>query len=330
MPIHFLWGDEDFLIERRALEIKNKILGDNVNELNYKAVDNPSFSLFSELIRTNAMMFGDVVIQIKCSKYFLETKNKEKLDEKQTKELTDGLAGLSDRVHLILICPTPRGEKKKPNSRKKLYKELVKLTKPEEFPSYRSYEEYKLIPIVKKLASDLNLKINNTEASLIIQTTGSSLRDISNHLEKIKLYLHPETLITKQAIEETTTNSVDIFNLVDLILAKDYANSLNLISTLLQKEHYLPTLAFIQATFSNLLKIKLYSKLMSTYDIAVKLNQNEFVVKKNIEKLAKVSIDELVRLKINLADIEYKLKTGVIKDPILAYELALTGDKIYE
>ena len=83
MPIHFLWGDEDFLIERSINKLKKEILGDDVNELNYRAVDNPNFSLFSELIRTNAMMFGDIVVQIKCQKYFLETKTKEKLDDKQ-------------------------------------------------------------------------------------------------------------------------------------------------------------------------------------------------------------------------------------------------------
>ena len=177
MPVYFLWGDEDYLIEKRSKEIKNKVLGNDVNELNYRYVDNPPFSLFSELLRTNAMMFGDVVVQIKCPKYFLETKSKEKLDEKQVKVLTDALSDISERVHIILICPTPRGEKKKPDSRKKLYKELIKITKPEEFPSYRSYEDYKLIPVIKKMASELSLKINNPEASLIIQTTGSSLRE---------------------------------------------------------------------------------------------------------------------------------------------------------
>lgn len=328
MPVYFLWGDEDFLIEKRTLEIKKKALGEDINELNFRSVDNPSFALFSELLRTNPMMFGNTVIQIKCPKYFLESKNKEKLDEKQTKELTEALSNVSDMIHIILICPTPRGEKKKPDSRKKLYKELVKITKPEEFPSYKSYEEYKLIPVIKKLAKELSLKINDSESSLIVQTTGTSLRDISNHLEKIKLYIHPNDVITKKAVEETTTNTVDIYNLVDLILAKDYASSLNLISNLLQKEHYLLSLAFIQTVFSNLLKIKLYSKLLSSYDIAIKLNMNEYIVKKNMEKLSPVSLDELIRLKINLTEVEYKLKTGTIKDPILAYELAFIEDKV--
>ena len=328
MPIHFFWGDEDYLIEVATNKIKKEILGDDINELNYRSIDNPPFSLFSELLRTNAMMFGDIVVQIKCPKYFLESKNKEKLDDKQTQELIQALNNVSDRVHFILICPTPRGEKKKPDSRKKLYKEIQKIAKIEEFPSYRSYEEYKLIPIIKKMASELKLTINQNEASLLIQTVGSSLRDISVQLEKLKLYAHPETVITQKMINEVVSANSDIFALVDLVLQKDWVNALNLISEILHKEHYLPSLAFIQTTFTNLLKTKIYSKSLSSYELAMKLNQNEFVVKKNIEKINAVSVDELIRIKINLSEVEYMLKTGTIKDPILAYEMAFIKERI--
>lgn len=328
MPIHFLWGDEDYLIEKAVNKLKKEILGMDVNELNYRAVDNPNFQTFSELIRTNAMMFGDVVIQIKCQKYFLETKSKEKLDDKQVAELVNGLNNVSDRVHLILICPTPRGEKKKPDSRKKLYKELVKLTKPEEFPSYRSYEEYKLIPIIKKMASEIELKINDSEASLLIQTVGSSLRDISVQLEKLKLYAHPQNVVTSQMVKDVVSSNTDIFSLVDLILAKNWTSAINLLNEILQKEHFLPSLAFLQTSITNMLKIKLYAGSMSTFDLAIKLNQNEFVLKKNIEKLTLVSLDDLVNLKINLAVAEYNLKSGIIKDPLTAYELAFFGGKL--
>ena len=328
MPIHFLWGDEDFLIERSINKLKKEILGDNVNELNYRAVDNPNFSLFSELIRTNAMMFGDVVIQIKCQKYFLETKTKEKLDDKQTAELITALNNVSDRVHLILVCPTPRGEKKKPDSRKKLYKEIMKLTKPEEFPSYRSYEEYKLIPIIKKMASEIGLKIGEAESSLLIQTVGSSLRDISVQLEKLKLYAHPKDTVTAEMVKEVVSSNTDIFSLVDLIVDKNWTSAMKLIDEILQKEHFLPSLAFLQTAITNLLKIKLYANSMSSFDLAIKLNQNEYVVKKNIEKVAKISLEELTRLKINLCLAEYNLKTGVIREPMNAYQMAFLGDDL--
>lgn len=322
MPIQFFWGDEDYLIEKETDEIKKQVLGEDINELNYRKVDNPSFSLFSELIRTNAMMFGDIVLVVKCPKYFLESKQKEKLDEKQTKELIEGLNNVSQRVHLILICPTPRGEKKKPDSRKKLYKEILKLTKPKEFPSYKSYEEYKLIPVIKKMAQNFELNINNPEISLLIQTTGTSLRDISSQLEKLKLLAYPEKSVTKKMIEEIVCANCDIFLVSDLILNKKYIEALKLISDILQKEHFLPTLAFLQTSFTNLLKLKVYSKKMSSYDLAVKLNQNEYVVKKNLEKILKIPIEELVRLKINLTKAQYNLQTGVLKDPICALELA--------
>ena len=326
MPIDFLWGDEDYLIEKAVNKIKNEVLKGDVNELNYRLVDNPSFSLFSELLRTNAMMFGDIVVVIKCQKYFLESKSKEKLDDKQNQELVSALNNISDRVHFVLVCPTPRGDKKKPDSRKKLYKEILKLTKPQEFPSYKSYEEYKLIPIVKKMATELELKINQDEASLLVQTVGTSLRGISVQLEKLKLYAYPDNIITSEMIKNVVSVNCDIFNLVDLILEKKYTDALSLIFDITQKEHYLVSLAFIQTVFANLLKIKIYSKMMSTFDLAVKLNQSEFIVKKNIQKLSKVSLDELIRLKINLSDAEYKLKTGTLKDPLCAYEMAFVGD----
>lgn len=326
MPLDFLWGDEDFLIENAINKIKKETLGDDINELNYRAVDNPPFSLFCELLRTNAMMFGNSVILIKCQKYFLETKQKAKLDDKQTAELISALNNLSDRVHFILVCPTPRGEKKKPDSRKKLYKEVLKLTKPQEFQSFRNYEEYKIIPIIKRMASDLKLKIGQSEASFLIQTTGASLRDLSNQLEKLKLVAHPSDTITLDMIKQVANSNADIFNLVDLILEKNYVNALNLISDILQKEHFLPSFAFIQTSITNLVKIKLYSASLSSFELAQKLNQNEFVVKKNLEKVSKINLEDLIRLKVNLETAEFNLKTGVLKDPLTAYELAFLED----
>ncbi len=320
MPIQFLWGDEDYLIEREIKKIKKEILGDVVNDLNYRVVDNPSFSLFSELIRTNAMMFGDVVLLIKCPKYFLETKNKEILDEKQNIELIDGLQNVSDRVHLVLICPTPRGEGKKPDARKKLYKELVKIATVKEFQSYKNYEEYKLIPIVQKMAQEIELKINQAEISSLIQTVGASLRDLSNQLEKLKLYAYPNNFVTSDMIEKVVCSNTDIFSLVDLILQKKYTKALEELSEILQKEHYLPSLAFIQTTFTNLIKLKIYSKLYSSYDLSIKLNKNKFRIEKELEKIQNISLEELVCLKVNLTNAEYQLKTGVLKDPLLAYE----------
>lgn len=328
MPIDFFWGDEDYLIEVAVNKIKKEILGDDINPLNYRSIDNPSFSLFSETLRTTAMMFGDIVIQIKCPKYFLSAKGEAKLDDKQVLELVSGFQNISEKVHIILVCPIPRGEKKKPDSRKKLYKELVKITKPQEFQSFKNYEEYKIIPILSKIASQKDLKLGQNEASFLIQTTGSSLRDLEGQLEKLKLYSYPSNVISIDMIKEVAVNNADIMTVVDLVLNGNIIGAINLIHEVLQKEHYLPSLALIQTMFSNLLKTKLYSDKMSSFEIASKLNQNEYIVKLNLQKLSKISIEKLIKYKINLENSEYKLKSGIIKDPILAYELAFGEDDI--
>ena len=341
MPVQFLWGDEDYLIENHIAKIKHEVLKGDVNELNYRVVDSPSFPLFSELLRTNPMMFGDIVIVIKCQKYFLtqkkkadadkENEAKKELEEKQVTELIEALKNVSDKVHIILVCQTPRGEKKKPDSRKKLYKELQKITKPIEFPSYRNYEDYKLIPIIKKIADELDLKIGNQECSFLIQTTGSELRLLHSQLEKLKLYSHPKNIVTKQMIETITTSVTDVFSIVDYILKKDYAEAIKLISDVIEKEYYAISFALIQSTISNLLKTKILSQSRRTsYEIATKTGQNEFVVKMNIEKLRNVQLDDLIRLKINLTNVEYMLRSGTITNVLAGYEMAFLSDNLGE
>ena len=331
MPLHFLWGDEDFLIERHIEKLKQEILKGEINELNFKKVASPSFPLFSELIRTNSMMFGDTVVVIECQNYFLSSKNKKELDDKQTTELINAFQNIPDTVHIVLVCLTPRGEKKKPDSRKKLYKEILKLTKPIEFPSYKNYEEYKLIPIIKKIAQELKIQIHDKECSLLIQTTGSELRNLYSQLEKLKLYAYPETKITSKMIENITTNTTDVFSILDFVLKKDYVSALNLISQVLQKEHYLPSFALLQTMVNNLLKTKILALSdYSSFDIASKTKQNEFVVKKNLEKIQNISLNELTRLKINLATVDYLLKNGTIKEPELGYEIAFLSENLGE
>lgn len=331
MPLHFFFGNEDFLIEKEINKLKKEILQGNVNELNYRSVDNPSFSLFSELLRTNAMMFGDLVILIKCQKYFLETKGKITLDEKQTKELMSAFNNISDRVHIILLCPTPKGEDKKPDSRKKLYKELIKIAPPQEFKQFKSYEEGKIIPIIKKLAKELDIEIDNSNCSLLIQISGTSIRDLYNQLEKLKLYSYPNKTIETKTIKELALSTTDVFEIADLVIKKDYEKALSLISDVLQKEHYLPLLALLQTNFSNFLKLKIYSKTLNSFELMTKLKyRSDFIMKKILGKIKDVPEHELLRLKLNLTEAEFKLKTGEIKDPITAFSLAFLENRAGE
>lgn len=318
MPLYFFWGEEDYLIEKEVKALKNKVLGDNFDALNFRVLDNPDFMTFDEALRSSPMFFGNIFYVIKCDKYFLESKSKIKIDDKQTAMLCESLEHVADGVCVVLLCQTPRGEKKKPDSRKKIYKTVAKVAQIKEFPAYRAYEDYKIAPIIKNLAKEKDVTISNDVISLLIQYCGASIRNLDMQLEKLKISCYPKKEITSELVKEACFAGDDIFLLPDLILKKDFTSALEQITKMLEKSHYLEILAFLQTSFTNLLKTKIFSKSLSSFDISRKTGQNEFVVKKNIEKLRNVNLDELLRIKLNLTDAEYLLKSGQI-EPISAF-----------
>lgn len=323
MPVYLFWGDEDFTLENEIKDIKEKVLkisdGNEVSPLNYRCLDNPDFKTLIDAFRSQPMMFGDIVYKIRADKYFLETTKKFKLDDKQTDEVIKALELISDRVHIILTCLVDKGDRKKPDSRKKLFKAVQKAGLIKEFASFKAYEEYKILPVLKTMVQKAGLKGDTAVLTSIIRQTGPSLRDLNAALDKIKLLIHPNNLITQDVAEKLGGESQNIFLISDLILEKKFDKALFEISNMLNKSHYLEILAFLQSSFSKLLITKVYSNTISSFDIARKTGQNEFVVKKSLEKLRNISTNELIDIKQNLTQAEYEIKSG-IKEPLLAFE----------
>jgi len=326
MPLYLFWGEEDFNIELELNRLKSDILGDELGALNYKTLDNPPFHVLSEALRATPMMFGQVLYVIKAEKYFLESTKKFTLDDNQIDELIEGFEALSPSVNIVFLCHIARGERKKPDSRKKLYKGLAKFGEIKEFEAFKPYEDYKISPWLKAHAQKKGLQLSNDIALKLIHTTGASLRDLDVQLEKLKLLAYPSATVTAKMVDEIASVNQDIFSLCDLILEKKYEVALDEISNLLEKTHFLEILAFLQTSFLKLLQTKLYGTKMNGLELAKKLGQHEFVVKKNLQKLARVELIELVRLKQNLTNSEFMVKTGAISDPLLAFQLAFTGD----
>ena len=315
MPLSFFWGEEDFLIEKEINSIKKQVLGENLSELNYKLVDNPDFATFVFLLRTQPMMFGESVYVIKCEKYFLKGGKKAKLDDKQIQEIIDAIELVSDKVHIILTCQILRGEKEKPDSRTKLFKAIQKNATVKEFQAFKAYEEYKIIPVLKNMLKDYGLKADNSALEELTRRVGPYLRDLNSALDKISLYVYPKNIVDKKTVENLYSTGVNIFSLVDLILENNYEKVMAQINSMLLKSHYLEILAFLQSGFSKILMTKIYSKSMSSFDIARKTGQNEYAVKMSLNKIKNIDIKTLIKLKQNLTNSEYEIKTGE-KEPL--------------
>ena len=133
MPLYLFWGDEEFDIELKIKQLKKTVLKNNISPLNFKKTDNPAFNVLDEALRTQGMLFGDVLHVINMEKYLLNSTEKNELSDSELSCFETSLANLNPNFHIVFVCKIPLGEKKKPDSRKKIYKIISKYAQIEQF-----------------------------------------------------------------------------------------------------------------------------------------------------------------------------------------------------
>ena len=116
MAVYFFYGDEEYNIEQEIFKLK-KGLDKNFLEMSFKTFDNPKFPDLVAILRTQPMMFGKMLVIIKCNDYFTKT-----FDDKEMKQIEEALEDNNDNLDIVFVAELPRNEGKKLDSRKKLFK----------------------------------------------------------------------------------------------------------------------------------------------------------------------------------------------------------------
>ena len=320
MAVFLFYGQEEYLMEKEIKKLKNELLDASFMSMSYKIFDNPDFNTLMDCVQSSPLMFGNTLTIINIEKYLIG--NKMSLDDKQIDSVNYALSNLSDNVNIIFVCKISRDESKKPDSRKKLYKTLSKYSQVREFAQYRSYDK-QLQSEILKMAKEKDLTISSDNVSFLIEQLGVNLTLIDSELEKLKIAIYPNKSINQDAIKKYCTSSEDVFILADLIIQGNKNEILKQYDLLTEKRHPLEIFSVLQSNFQRFVFVKNYEKKMSTKDIASKLKLHEFVVMKMQEKLRKISLDKLLKIRENLINAEYKLKTGQSASGEILLELTL-------
>ena len=320
MAVFLFHGQEEFLMEKEIKKLKGELLDSSFMSMAYKVFDNPPFQTLLECIQSAPLMFGNTLSLISVEKYLVG--NKLSLDDKQIESLDFALSNISPSVNIIFVCKIPRDEAKKPDSRKKIFKTLSKYSQVREFAQYKNYDK-QLPSEIQKMAKDKELTINTEAITTLIEQLGVNLTLLDSELEKLKVAIYPKKAVDVASIKKYCTSSDDIFSLSDAIIAGNKNDVLKQYNLLAEKKHYLEIFAFLQSSFQKLLIVKSYEKKMSPAEIGLKLKMHEFVVKKTQEKLRKTSLEQLVKIRENLINVEYKIKTGQTVAPEAAIEMVL-------
>lgn len=318
MSIYFFYGDEDYNIELEIKKLKKKLLDKNFAAMNFKTANNPNFPDLVALLRTQPMMFGNQIIVINCENYFSKT-----FEDNQLEEISKALEDNIDSLCIIFIAVLPRNEGKKVDSRKKIYKILTKFAQTQEFPTFRTYKIEDISNWINKEAKKLEITLERDAALALIEQVGNNLRELAQELEKLKLLAYPQNVITKKMVKEICISNEDLFGFADFLLKNDKGHALLEFQKLLDKKHPLEILTALQTMLRKWILIKSKSTEMSLFEISKLTGQHEFVVKTTLEKMKGTPLKDLVNLKQNLLEAEYKIKSGQSINHISELECAL-------
>ena len=309
-------------MEAELNKLKNKLVDKAFLSTNYRVYDNPKFPELMDILRTPSLMFGSILAVINCEKYFFDTKGKINFDDKELKQIEETVQAVADTLNIVFVCKIERESSKKIDTRRKLYKILAKNTTMTEFPEWKTYS--KELPVwIQKQAKQKDLIMASDVTQFLIDRLGTNLRVINSELDKLKLAIYPTKAVKKEDIQNICTSSEDIFVLTDYILKGEKDKALLEFKKLCTNKHYLEILAVLQTNFAKMASIKVDSVSKSPMEIAAKNHLPEFIVKKHLEKLRKIPMDRLIKIRRNLLEAEYRVKTGEMSFYELPVELAL-------
>lgn len=306
--IYFFYGDEEFNISTEIKGFRNK-LDKNFIEMSYKTYKNPKFPDLIAILKSQPMMFGKMLVVIDCLNYFCGKKSEESgFDDKQIKELEEALSNCNENIDIIFVAYTPPDSQKKIDKRKKIFKLFSKYNA-KEFVQLPSYKTAELETWIKKQAQTKDLKISNEIASTMLIQIGSNLRMLDSELEKLKVYAG-ENPVTTDMVKEICTTGEDLFGFTNNLISGNIGKALEEYQKILVKKHPLEILAALHTMLRNSIRIKAYGSKYSSDEIAKMINMHPYRVKLELQKLKNVSLKDMVKLKKNLTDAEYKIKTG--------------------
>ena len=309
--IYFFYGDEEFNISAEIKKLKG-MLDKNFIEMSYKEFNNPKYPELIAAVSSQPMMFGKMLIVIDCIKYFKNKSDEDGgFDDGQLKQLEQALENHNQNLDIVFRAYSEPDSKKKTSvdKRKKIFKILSKYNT-QEFKQIPSYKTEELESWIKQQAKKHDLKINQDAVSALLLQVGSNLRMLDSELEKLKIFSNDKPA-TKDMVKEICVNNEDLFAFIDYLATGEISKAMAEYQKLLMTKHPLAVLSVLHTMLHDKIQIKANASRYTADEISQMINMHPYRVKLEIQKMKNIPLKSLVKLKQNLTEAEFKIKSGL-------------------
>lgn len=208
-PVYFLMGEEPYFIDFLSDHFTNNVISEEEKSFNQVVLYGKDVSVNDIMSHARQYPFmGDkMLVLIKEAQELVKTIDQFSSYFKSVQPST-----------ILVFCY----KYKTLDKRKELYKTLSKSEFSEIFESNK-LKDYQVEGWVKTLISDEKLEIEPKAVAMLVEFLGNDLSKISNEIDKLKIILKNDKLITADLVEENIGISKE-YNNFELINAVAYKN----------------------------------------------------------------------------------------------------------
>lgn len=318
-PVYLLYGTEAYLInETKQLLIQHALHEDEL-DFNFAQFDLEETPIETALEDVETLPFmGERRLVFMQNPFFLTAEKTKSKVEHSVKRLE---AYLADPVPYSIVVFTAPYEKL--DERKKITKELKRKATVVEA---KKLNEYELKSWIRDKMNKANVEMNEKAMDRLLELAGTNLMMLTNEIDKLLLYVEGEHRIEVDIVEKLVAKSLEqnIFSLVDSVLQRNLENTMAIYHDLMQQnEEPIKILSVMAGQVRLMYQAKELSRQgYSQQKIASVLKVHPFRVKLAQEKTNQFQEQELLHLINELAEADYRMKTGQ-GDKALILELLL-------
>lgn len=304
---YLLYGTEQFLINKELKNIIDKLKIDDINISKYNLEVNTIKEILEDANTLSLFSTNKLII---VEEAFIFSRTTKKIDDIEL--LEEYLKNPNKDVTIIFI-----NNNEKIDSVKKIVKYIKDSGVIKEFNTSKNSNS-----IVKAMFDDY--KISSYDIDYLIDRVGNNLEIIYQEVEKLKIYKINDKIITRQDIEDLTTENtnIDIFKFVDDIINKNKASAIKTYKELLKlNEEPIKIIALLASKFRLMYQASVLAKKGYTEDdISETLKVHKYPVHLAIITGYKYNPKILLKYLNDLADLDIGIKSGE-KDKNLSLEL---------
>ena len=310
---YILFGEEEYLIEKRTNELLKEVLGVDykMSAVSYDALETPM-----EVILDDAMMlpfFSEKKVIIIHNPYFLTASLSSNL-ELNEELLFSYLANRNDMTVLIFVCPYNLDE------RRKIVKKCRSLCFVEEF---KKLDDFEIKRFVSNELKNYQVQIKEKDIDYLCQCLGGDILSIKKEIEKLQLF---DGVVTKEVINALISKPLEdnIFELVNAVMARDIKKSFLIWKDfLLLNKEPLQLIGALAAQFRFCYQVSFLTQQGYRDDeIARELSCKPFRVTKTKQIMHRGTPDKFLDLLSQLSTLDQNIKNGMI-DKKNGFELFL-------